>query len=110
MIILLFAASAFLISCSSIKTSTEKSSEKTEKTTENAAKSLSVATSEKTAQAILDEGKTIYANSCTKCHELPETSKYTAEKWTEIMKWMAPKAKLTDEQSKLVYNYVTFRR
>lgn len=54
----------------------------------------------------LAQGKTIYENSCGKCHDLPEPTKYDAQKWVEIMNWMAPKAKLTEEQHKLVYDYV----
>ncbi len=54
----------------------------------------------------LAQGKTIYENSCGKCHDLPEPTKYDAQKWVGIMNWMAPKAKLTEEQHKLVYDYV----
>ncbi len=55
----------------------------------------------------LAQGKTVYENSCAKCHELPNPKSYSSEKWIAIMKWMAPKAKLTQEQSTMVYNYVT---
>lgn len=62
--------------------------------------------SQKSASEKLAEGKTIYDNSCGKCHELPAPTAYTSEAWVGIMNSMAPKAKLTEEQHKLVYDYV----
>lgn len=55
----------------------------------------------------LTQGKTIYDNSCGKCHDLPNPEAHTDEQWVGIMKSMAPKAKLNAEQSALVYDYVT---
>lgn len=60
------------------------------------------ATSENIAQ-----GKTIYDNSCGKCHDLPDPKKFTDEKWVGIMSWMAPKAKLDDRQKALALVYAT---
>lgn len=54
----------------------------------------------------LAAGKTIYENSCARCHSLPEPTAHSAQDWVGIMNWMAPKAKLTDEQHALVYDYV----
>lgn len=54
----------------------------------------------------LAAGKTIYENSCNRCHDLPEPTAHTAKEWVDIMNWMAPKAKLTAEQHTLVYDYV----
>lgn len=53
------------------------------------------------------EGKTIFENSCHKCHALPEPKAFTDEQWVGLVNAMAPKAKLTDEQGKLVYEYVS---
>lgn len=58
-------------------------------------------------QALLAEGKTIFENSCARCHDLPDPKSHTDQDWIGIMNVMAPKAKLTDKQSELVYNYVT---
>lgn len=55
----------------------------------------------------LAQGKTIYENNCGKCHALPNPAKYTDEKWVGIMNWMAPKAKLDDNQKALAFAYVT---
>lgn len=54
----------------------------------------------------LVQGKTIYENSCGKCHELPNPTDHTSVQWVGIMNSMAPKARLNDEQHQLVYDYV----
>lgn len=54
----------------------------------------------------LAQGKTIFENSCGKCHELPNPTAYNSVQWVGIMNSMAPKAKLTDEQHQWVYDYV----
>lgn len=75
--------------------------------------STSIATSAKpiSASAKTTEniamGKNIYEANCGKCHDLPNPQSFSDEKWVEIMNWMAPKAKLTDEQKAYAYLYVT---
>lgn len=54
----------------------------------------------------ITQGKIIFENSCGKCHDLPDPQRYSSEKWVEIINWMAPKAKITQEQQQLVYQYV----
>lgn len=51
-------------------------------------------------------GKTIFENSCGKCHDLHNPTDYNAQDWVGIMNWMAPKANLNEEQKNMVYNYV----
>lgn len=58
----------------------------------------------------LAEGKGLYENNCAKCHVLHEPAEYTAEKWTGILKWMQPKAKITDEQRTTIYNYLVMNK
>ncbi len=58
----------------------------------------------------LQQGKTIFENSCARCHDLPNPTAYTSVEWVGIMNSMAPKAKLTDEQHELTYNYVSSLR
>lgn len=55
----------------------------------------------------LAAGKTIFDNKCGRCHDLPVPEHYTKEKWEPIMNSMAKKAKLSDADKDLVYNYVT---
>jgi cytochrome c2 len=52
------------------------------------------------------QGKTIFENSCGKCHKLPDPTAHTSVQWVGIMNSMAAKAKLTDEQHQWVYDYV----
>ena len=58
----------------------------------------------------LAEGKGLYENNCAKCHQLYAPTEYTAEKWTGILKWMQPKAKITDEQRTSIYNYLVMNK
>ena len=51
-------------------------------------------------------GKTVFENSCARCHDLPDPSAHSAQDWVGIMNSMAPKAKLNDEQHQLVYDYI----
>lgn len=51
-------------------------------------------------------GKTIFDNSCAKCHDLPNPTDHSAQDWVGIMNAMAPKAKLNDAQHATVYNYI----
>lgn len=51
-------------------------------------------------------GKTVFDNSCGKCHDLPNPPDHSARDWVGIMNSMAPKAKLNDQQHEMVYDYV----
>ena len=57
--------------------------------------------------AELAHGKTIFETKCGKCHDLVKPESYSKEKWAPIMLSMQPKAKITDEEREMVYNYVT---
>ena len=54
----------------------------------------------------LAQGKTIFENSCNKCHDLPEPDDHSATDWVGLVNSMAPKAKLTDQQHEMVYDYI----
>lgn len=54
----------------------------------------------------LAQGKTIFENSCGKCHALPNPTEHTSVQWVGIMNAMAPKAKLNEEQHQMVYDYI----
>lgn len=53
-------------------------------------------------------GKTLFESSCAKCHKLFPVTKHDKEGWAKTLDRMAPKAKITDEQKTLVYNYLTY--
>jgi cytochrome c5 len=54
------------------------------------------------------EGKMLYETSCNKCHKLFPATKHDKTGWIGTLDRMAPKAKITDEQKTLVYNYLTY--
>lgn len=54
----------------------------------------------------LESGKTIFTGNCAKCHKLKEPGSRTPEQWNKVLKRMIPKAKLSDEDGKLVRAYL----
>lgn len=54
----------------------------------------------------LDLGKSVFVNKCGKCHELKQTNNYTKNQWENILKAMAPKAKLSTEETDQVSAYI----
>ena len=54
----------------------------------------------------LAQGKTIFENSCAKCHDLPDPNDHSKTDWVGFVNSMAPKAKLTDLQHEMVYDYI----
>jgi mono/diheme cytochrome c family protein len=58
------------------------------------------------SKASLEAGHTVYTAKCGRCHALKEVSNYTAERWVPIMKSMAPKARLSEEETTQVLAYV----
>lgn len=66
-----------------------------------------VVTGSKTMSAeYIAQGKTIFENSCAKCHDLPNPDDHSATDWVGLVNSMAPKAKLTDKQHEMVYDYI----
>jgi mono/diheme cytochrome c family protein len=51
-------------------------------------------------------GQQTYNVKCGKCHELKVANNYTKNRWDVVMKVMAPKAKLTQEETDNVLAYV----
>lgn len=55
----------------------------------------------------LSAGKKFYISKCSGCHALKNPSGYTVDKWEPILQKMFVKAKLTDEEEKmLIRDYV----
>ena len=51
-------------------------------------------------------GKTLYEGKCGRCHDLKDPKIYSTDRWSTILKAMAPRARLNDEQTKEVTAYV----
>src|SRR4051812_2411091 len=56
--------------------------------------------------AYIAQGKNLYDGKCGRCHGLKNTADYTADRWDGIMRSMAPKAKLSEEETLQVTAYV----
>lgn len=54
------------------------------------------------------EGKKLYENSCGSCHKLFPAAKHDKAGWVKTLERMAPKAKITEDEKNLVYNYLTY--
>ena len=54
----------------------------------------------------LKKGRALYANNCASCHQLYLPNKYEAETWKHNLDEMQDRAKITDDQKKLVYDYL----
>jgi hypothetical protein len=62
---------------------------------------------EKVLSPELAEGKSLFENSCGRCHQLYNAKDYTAEQWKPIVKRMQKQANLDDAQGLKIYNYLT---
>jgi len=54
----------------------------------------------------LKKGRDLYVNNCSSCHQLYLPQKYDNSKWQKNLDEMQPKAKITDDQKLLIYNYL----
>jgi len=57
----------------------------------------------------LAEGKSLYENSCARCHKLYDAKDFNAEQWKPIVLRMTPKARLNEAQGQKIYNYLTMQ-
>ncbi|CAN5512154.1 hypothetical protein BH11BAC2_BH11BAC2_15720 [soil metagenome] len=55
----------------------------------------------------LKKGYDLYTTKCGRCHKLVSPSRYNATQWTYHVNKMQPKAKITDSEKTLIYNYLT---
>lgn len=62
---------------------------------------------EKVLSPELAEGKSLYENSCGRCHQLYNAKDYSAEQWKPIVQRMQKKSRLDDAQGLKIYNYLT---
>jgi cytochrome c5 len=54
----------------------------------------------------LESGKVLFTNNCDKCHKLKMPETRTPEQWNKVLKRMIPRAKLSDNDGKLVRAYL----
>lgn len=54
----------------------------------------------------LEAGKVLFAGNCAKCHAMKGPETRTAAQWDKILQRMIPKARLNEEDGKLVKAYV----
>lgn len=55
----------------------------------------------------ISNGKSLYENNCSICHDLPKPNSYTLEKWNPILKRMQVNAKITNEERESIYFYIS---
>ena len=54
----------------------------------------------------LEEGKSIYENTCNKCHDLYDPTDFTKQEWVPILKKMQIKAKIDNAQTAKIHDYI----
>lgn len=55
----------------------------------------------------LKTGREIYVKKCSSCHQLYLPNKYTEKVWMDNLNEMQVRAKITDEEKTLIYQYLT---
>gem|GEM_PF-712387 len=61
---------------------------------------------EKIALQDLKEGRAIYVNKCATCHPLRLPNQYNNKEWEVNLNKMQIKAKITNKEKRLVYQYL----
>jgi hypothetical protein len=51
-------------------------------------------------------GRYLYSSKCNSCHRLYDPKNFSITKWDSILIKMKQKAKLSDEQRILIYNWI----
>lgn len=66
-------------------------------------------TTKKAVELTADQahGKGLFEANCGKCHKLFEPSKHDPEGWKVTLARMQKKAKISDEETASIYNYLT---
>ena len=54
------------------------------------------------------EGKGLYDGKCGRCHKLKTVDNYTSEQWAKILPDMAQKAKLPENETALIQEFITW--
>lgn len=56
------------------------------------------------------EGRDLFASKCNGCHKLPFPQQFNSSQWDSILVPMKVKAKLTDEQCLMIFDWLTENR
>ena len=54
----------------------------------------------------IDAGKNTFTARCNRCHDLPDPSKYNAQRWDGILSIMTFRARLTKDETTNVTAYI----
>ncbi|MDD5149727.1 MAG: hypothetical protein PHC28_04515 [Flavobacterium sp.] len=54
----------------------------------------------------LKTGRDIYVKKCSSCHQLHLPSQYNEKVWSSNLNEMQDRAKITDEEKQLIYQYI----
>jgi len=54
-------------------------------------------------------GRTLYISKCGSCHNLHLPEQYTQKQWLKVMPAMQKKARITDEESKQITDFLLAR-
>lgn len=54
----------------------------------------------------LNKGRDVYVQKCSSCHRLYVPSKYTNTEWMDNLFEMKAKAKITESEKQLIYQYL----
>jgi nitrate/TMAO reductase-like tetraheme cytochrome c subunit len=54
------------------------------------------------------QGKGLYDAKCSQCHKLKVVDKFTTEEWAKILPDMAGKAKLPDNETAMIQEFITW--
>ncbi|MGX7668714.1 cytochrome c [Flavobacterium pedocola] len=107
-------ASVLIYSCASkqvVETTKKEEPVKQEAVKQEVVVQQEIAKEEIKAAVMLTEnqlhGKTVYENNCAKCHKLFEPTSHSATEWKPVLERMQKKAKISDEDTASVYNYLT---
>lgn len=55
----------------------------------------------------LKTGREIYVKKCSSCHQLHLPNQYTEKVWSSNLNEMQVRAKITNDQKQLIYQYIT---
>ena len=54
----------------------------------------------------LEEGRSLNEKYCANCHKLYPSKAFRADQWPSIIKRMQKKARITDDETALIQNYI----